>query len=291
MPRARNLSSRDCNEVIEGINKVWFDDFKNNTDKITSHSNVERFLKLKIFNNKPFNSFDINEIINFYDFLEKLPASPATINNYLNAIIKFRDYLIKKYPNDFPNLFLHEAGDLRHAPKELGQFEKIPLNYYQLSLIRKYPDTKPVTKYIFEIFFQLGIDKKDIEFCNSRNADFEKMEFRTDNDPIRYNTVIQNMLLKYTEELADIELTVSKASSRFESLTNYLIKNNANGKYTRERPLCYEDIRYTHSLFIFTCPNCNMKHENISSNWVLAKTEFEEEYRLVCNICKGVLVK
>ena len=286
MARARNLSVKDCNKSIEGINKIWFEDFQVHTDNITYHNNIERLLKLKIFSDRPFNTYDMDDIFNFCELLESLPVSPSTINNYLSAIVTFKDYLINKFPNDFNKLFLSEVGDLRQ--KGLKQFERIPLNPYQLNLIRKYTDTKPITKYIFEIFFQLGIDKKDIEFCNIQNINYEKMEFKTNKDPIKYNVVIQNILLKYSGVISKVPLTTDKASSRFETITGYLIKNNANGKYSKKRLLCYEDIKMSHDLFIFTCPNCKVKHENLASNWVLAKTEFEEEYRLVCSLCKGI---
>lgn len=142
---------------------------------------------------------------------------------------------------------------------------------------------------MFEIFFQLGILKQDIKHCNLSNADLENMEFIIEKgDNIKFNNVIRNMLLNHSKTLERINLNANKVSDRLKTLTHFLIKNESEGKYSMERPLCYEDIIASHKLFIFTCPCCYEKQENIAHNWVLAKTPDGLDYRLVCSGCRGV---
>ena len=101
MARAKNLSTEHCFETIEGINKTWYDDFFENTENATYHKNIERFLRIKIFNHKPFNLFEASDIIEFYDILEKLDSALTTRNNYISAITAFKEYLSEKYKSDF----------------------------------------------------------------------------------------------------------------------------------------------------------------------------------------------
>ena len=227
------------------------------------------------------------DITNFIGILDRLNQKTSQKNNYISAANAFRVFLLEQHPDLFDPSFLDGLISLKKQSDSSP--ERIALNPDQLFLIRKYADVKPkpLTIYIFELYFQLGIQKKDIQYCTVQNADLEKMEFRKDKNVIKYNNVIQNLLLKYRNELKDANLSASSASDKFETLTSWLIKNNAAGQYF-DSPLCWEDVNFSHSLYILTCPVCQRKHENIASNWVLVKTEIENEYRLACVQCKGV---
>lgn len=288
MARGERIPKKELIPELNGDNKIWFEEYKTyERANPTYIDNLRRLLRAKIYDNKPFSMFTIIDIMNFLAILDRLGHKPNSKNNYVNAANSFRGFLIEKYPGMFGSNFLGELISL--IEKNESTPERIALNPDQLYWIRKYADvkSKPLTIYIFELYFQLGIPKKDIQFCTVENADLEKMHFKTDKEPISYNNVIQNLLLKYRNELANANLSVYSASDKFETLTSWLIKNNVAGHYA-DSPLCYEDIRLSHSLYVLTCPVCQRKHENLASNWVLAKTKIETEYRLACIQCKGV---
>lgn len=288
MARGERIPKKELIPEMIGENKIWFEQYKTyERANPTYIDNLSRLLRAKIYDNKPFNQFTITDIINFLAFLDRLGHKPNSKNNYVNAANSFRGFLIEKHPDLFDLAFLNDLISL--IEKTESTPERIALNPDQLYWIRKYADvkSKPLTIYIFELYFQLGIPKKDIQHCTVENADLEKMHFKTDKEPIPYNNVIQNLLLKYRNELTNANLSVNSASDKFETLTSWLMKNNVAAQYA-DSPLCYEDIRLSHLLYILTCPVCKRKHENLASNWVLTKTEVESEYRLACIQCKGV---
>ena len=82
----------------------------------------------------------------------------------------------------------------------------------------------------------------------------------------------------------DFEVTDDMSNKYLERITKNLIQE---GNFYKDTNLNMFDIRETSKDFFLECPNCKRRLENVSRNWVLAKTDYDDDFRLVCCICKG----
>ena len=71
----------------------------------------------------------------------------------------FGKFLHSKYPDTFDDKFL---SDTSHERTDKNPTDIKALSLEQLSYVRKYNRHILKDKYIFELFFQLGIDKNDL---------------------------------------------------------------------------------------------------------------------------------
>ena len=123
--------------------------------------------------------------------------------------------------------------------------------------------------------------------CVPQNADHKKHCFCLNDKTIRYNEKI-NQLLDKVENVDELEMKMQNIDYHyFKKVTTYL--KSIAGVWKKERSLNYSDILKSHEIYMIKCPNqnCGELSENFQKNWVLVKTEFDTEYRLVCSQCKG----
>jgi hypothetical protein len=213
-------------------------------------------------------------------------CSTGRTDDVIATISSFKNFLIENC--SFKQDFLHDIRSLQ--VNEEGTPDSTPLTLRQLHHIREYNKRDIIDEYIFELFFQLGIDKKDLSICVPQNADYETHFFRYKNKAIRYNERISQILAVIKNAtLYDLTTKMQNIDYHyFEQVTIHLIKNIP-GMWEKERPLRYSDILKSHKIYMLKCPNpnCEELSENFQQNWVLLKAEPDTEYRLVCSRCKG----
>lgn len=285
MPKAIFPKELLCNEINE-INKTLLNDYKKETNFSRGYyQKLEKFFKFIGYQNLPFNSFTKANVERYIEVMVDNNFSEDTINTLFGALSGYKNFHIKKNPSLFRKDFLFDLPI--NFFKNVKPSDAFAFNQIQLNLIREYNRQKFQNEYIFEIFFQLGIKKKDLAICKPENHDRQSFCFRTANGKeIRYNIHIADILERVPED-QELKLT--------EMVTNYYLikvteffRQQTPPVYFKERPISYSDIIKSHKKYILNCPFCGQFNENVAKNWVLIKTEQNAGYRLVCSQCKGV---
>jgi site-specific recombinase XerD len=259
---------------IKPANKVWFEKYKSESDSQKKYyqPNVQEFLEFCSYNSeKEIIDIDRTDIDSYIAALKQFTDSPYTINRRISAISFFRKFLCSKYPDVFGEKFLSDLPSHEHTDENPTDIKALSLK--QLSYARKYNRRSVKDEYIFELFFQLGIDKKKLIACT----------FSKDRNP-----QIDEIIKKVSKG----KVTDGTINSYFSRITTYLKKQGIYEKSRRN--INSYDLTESHKSYFFQCPNCKKTFENTANYWVLAKVKFEnsdyqDEYRIVCAQCKGVL--
>jgi C4-type Zn-finger protein len=233
---------------------------------------IEEFLAFVAFLNKK-TTQDINrDDINAY--IQEMKCSKytnTTISGRLSAIAGFRDFLLTNHSDQFGDKFLNDLP--KHELSAEKKWEGRILRLEEISLIRKYNrqvSRTPIRdSVIFESFYQLGLEKQLVE-----NLVFN-------DDDLKMRPQLDDLVKKVRPE----EITTSIINSYFERITFYLISE---GVYLGgDKKLNSYDITKSHVANFITCPNCGRVLECTEKNWCFVRTEFDEEFHLVCVICQG----
>jgi len=183
-------------------------------------------------------------------------------------------------------MFLHDLSKFishKKTKKTNGTILSLP----QISYIRKYNEGNVYDEYMFEVLFQLGVQKKYLKYCLPRYADFASklFVFGEGKEPIKYNNLVEELLPKVLDEKI-LEDKIKKINHQyFSRLPDYLLDKKI---IPENRKLNSSDILVSHQAYCFTCPGCGYEFENVAQNWVLAKMKFDDQPRLFCAQCKGV---
>jgi len=239
------------------------------------------FLYCLQFWNKPFNIVTSDDFKNLIAVLKKNNA-PDTVKNYISSISSIKSYFINKQDPRFPSGFL----DGIEKEKIIGNpSDAEALTLAQLAEIRAFfKDIKNrselISEYIFELIFQLKIEKKGIMSCAPQMADKDRRVFTIEDNEIQYNEKIAQLIEKNSEGFED-----KWKPGRIDTSLKHITKHLSN--WNKSRDLKYNDIVESHRKYVIQCPNCPNKAENLADNWVLVRIEPENNYRLVCSECKG----
>lgn len=245
--------------------------------------NVRRFLRWKEIGNKNINELNNNDIANFFIVLNENGYSYSRKIQYLEPIKKFRLFLITQH--GYSENYLSKVLDLVIEDDEEGTESKGTIyTLEQLNSIREFNKRNLIDEYIFEVYFQLRIQKKDLRKCIPKNSVSKEKCFHYKNEKFFYNRAISQLL----EHDIDSEDLLSHASEidhyYFRRLTQYM---RSEGLIDNKSNLIYQDIEKSHDKYILRCPNCGELTENIGENWVLIKTNTDSDFRLYCRSCKG----
>jgi hypothetical protein len=153
-------------------------------------------------------------------------------------------------------------GITNYYVKDETPSSSVVFSLFQLKSIRVFNLSKPEFEYIFEIFFQLGIDKKDINLCLPEYSNKVEKCFEKGKKRIFYNSKISQILE------GDLVFSEIEKISRhvdyfyFRHLTEYVIKE---GIFPEGSTITYSDIKKSHDIYILRCPNpqCGELTENI----------------------------
>lgn len=284
MAKAKFPKELKCQE-IEVTNKNWLDEFKSATNFVESYYTViENFFKFCEYKDKPFNVFSTYpDIEKYVEVMLKNQYTADSINTLNGALSGFKAFLIKQHPTIFAKDFLFDLHTLRFDDDNPS--DAFALNLDQINHIREYNKGDIWDEYIFEIYFQLCIRKKEIVICHPNNNDAKSSCFKANGKEIKYNTKIAELLGRLPST-AEKRFTPEIANSYFLKVTKYL---RIKSVYDKERLLNYSDLTQSHTKYIFKCPNCGELTENTAKSWVLVKRELDADYRLVCSKCKGAL--
>ena len=81
----------------------------------------------------------------------------------------------------------------------------------------------------------------------------------------------------------ELGVTIKNVDNRyFKKLAEHLEKEGF------PRKINSKTIHRSHDAYFLICPTCGNKTENVETNWILVRTEFDDNYRLVCSKCKGI---
>ena len=275
-------------QQLEPTTQKYFSEYKVITEfKEGYYQRLERLLKYLKFQDKPIDTYSLSDIEGLIISMWENGYKVKTTNAYIGALRGFRKFLIENC--SFTDDFL--GGLEQYYINDKTTFECEPFSLKQLNLIREYNKSKPEFEFIFEVFFQLGIDKKDISICSPKNCDQSQKAFLKGKKKIFYNTKISD-LLHGDLEIAEIEKVGGNVDYfYFRQLTQFLV--NEKMVYPSGDQITYSEILKSHDLYIIPCPNPNCREltENISSNWVLVKSETDSDFRLFCKNCKGHDIK
>ena len=278
-------------------NKEWFEEYKHwGETKPNYHKAIERFLKF-YSNAKPFNALTDFDLKKYRDEMEPYIGRGNLINA---ALGNFKYFLITE--KGAGDNFLMGLSKPRKAipPKKLDKkdSEAIALNLAQIGYIRKYnKDQGDINdQYIFEIFFQLGIEKNELKFCYPSKRDKNgKKRFVVDGNKsvyIPYNEKIAELIEKVQDNEA-LRLKFHDVDKYLKKVTDYLRHPEPTDPilclYSRKRQIRKNDLKASHDAHFIKCPNCKRSFENAKKNWILAKVEGDEEFYIVCSQCKGEL--
>ncbi|MCZ7547664.1 MAG: hypothetical protein M5U11_00710 [Anaerolineales bacterium] len=269
---------------MEPTNKGWFELFKGKTNyKPGYYQTIENFLKYSNYKDKPFNTFTLADVEDYIFVMWDNNYSSKRTDGVVATISSFKNFLIKN--SSFPPNFLDKVLSLQVNESSVSDSE--PLSLFQLHNIREYNNGSIVDEFIFEMYFQLGIDKQDLAICIPQNADNEKRCFRFKGKEIRYNQKIEKLISKI-QSVDGLATKIKSIDYRYlKNVTTHL--KSIDGAWQKERALNYSDILKSHQVYMIKCPNvnCGELSENIQQNWVLVKQDFDTEYRLFCSQCKG----
>lgn len=239
-------------------NKRWFELYENHPRAPQSKSyrnKAKKFLQYKEHNQKPFHLFKQADVDSFIDMLKSAGYDSSGISPFICAISGCAKILREEYPNDFSPSFL--SGISNAIPKSVSEPSGEVLTLGQISLIKKYTFEQGdlQEKYIFEKLFRRGIQVEELK-ATGRDDFGENVDF------------------------------AYKANQYFKKLTRYLAEQ---GEYIRATNLNSDHFKKSHQAYFFLCPICQERIENLAENWILARTELDEEYRLVHAACRGKL--
>ncbi|MVP00554.1 hypothetical protein [Paenibacillus lutrae] len=269
---------------IESNNKNWIDQYKAMTDFDKGYyQKLENFFKFHKFTNKPFNLFVQKDVEEYIKVLFDNDYAPNLIDSLISHLSSFKNFLIEQYPDNFNQSFLNNILSLKIGTKEKKYAESRPLTYKQLVLTKQYIKSNIKTEYIFQVFYQLGIDKKNFHICSLDNVVEEEHAFVKDNILIKYNSVIEELLTRVSLE-PNFKATSHMITDHLRGIQTHLSENNM---LEEGQTLTYNDIIKSHKRFFFICPHCDEKRENLSFNWALVKTNYNNEMQLFCSSCKG----
>ncbi len=236
-------------------NSKWFELYENHPQapKTKSHRNkVRKFLEYKEHNQKPFYFFGQADVDNFIAMLKSAGYKGGGIDPFISAISKCAEILREEYPQTFPPSFLSSVSKSRKNEARESSGEVLTLG--QITLIKKYTLEQGdlYEKYIFEKLFRRGVQLEELQFMGKNDFD------------------------------EDIDL-IYRANQYFKKITQYLTDQ---GEYKKTTNINSEHFKQSHQAYFFLCPTCQERIENIDENWVLVRTKFDDEYRLVHAACK-----
>jgi len=267
----KRILPKDLRKEIASYNKAWFEKFRTESkNRKEYYPDVQEFLEFCAYNNdKDIKNIDRTDIDSYITTLKKHTDSPFTINRRLSALSGFRNFLCSEYPDTFGEKFFSDLPSHEHTDKNPTDIKALSL--VQLSYARKYNRRRMKDEYIFELFFQLGIDKNDLIACN-----FPKAK----------NARVDEIIKKVPKG----DVTDGTINSYFSRITNYLQKQGVYNKSRRN--INSYDLAKSHEAYFLQCPNCERTFENIAKYWVLAKvifdeTDYQDKYCIVCAQCKG----
>jgi len=273
-----------CDEINES-NRRWLDEYKAEAELKTGYyQKIENFFRFRDYQNKPFNTFTVSDVEKYLGVMVDSDYAANTINTIPRALSGFKKFLISKHSSLFSKDFLADLPSSYFDKSNGSDFFALSLT--QINLIREYNKRNILDEYVFEIYFQLGIDKQDITICHPDNTNEKRSHFIVPNGKdIRYNAKIAGLLEKLPKN-NDIRLSAVIADSYLPKVTDYL-RQQEPPAYNRERNLNYSDLEKSHKKYIIKCPSCGQLTENISQNWILAKLESDPDLRLACFECRG----
>lgn len=272
------------NEKIELNNQKWIQEYRLATEHGTGYlQQLENFFRYKEFSSKPFNSFVYDDVAEYIEVMKDNDFTAYRIDTLISNIASFKRYLTEKHPENFSPNLLSNLHNLKIGQYEKKYAESHPLSYTQLELAKEFIKNNIRTEYIFQIFFQLGIDKKDFDICSPDNAVMEERAFINRDKRIVFNDVIEELLIRLKTEQG-FKATTNMILDHLRKIEIHLKDNAA---LETDRTIAYNDVIKTHERFFFKCPSCEQKHENTSTNWVLVKIQTSNNLYLVCSHCKG----
>jgi hypothetical protein len=249
-------------------------------------SYIKLLLRSKINQNKPLNKYTTDDIYNHIDLLEKNNYASSSIRNFLAHMRSFAAFLKENFPDDFPSEYLDGLNDIPaditiNNPK--SKFIAFELNIHQLDAIREYISDKRKTQFIFELYFQLGIDKQDVPRYCKNNYNSKEKAFYEDGELLKECTPL---LAEIISSMSDKDWFghIGNTHYHLKKITDYLITK---GLFADSENLTYSDIVKTRDRFFLQCPYCHRDVENIQENWVLVKAGENGSTRLCCVLCKG----
>ena len=280
-----------CENINENTKK-WLDEYKE--IRSADYRKLIRIFSFRDYQNKPFDTFIDPDWKSFIVGMENgklakddVKFSKDTINEYVRVLCGLKEFYLKN--SLVSKDFLPEL--LRVYYKKVPPSDAFALEYDQINLIREFNRQNIQHEYIFEIYFQLGIMKKEIIVCNPNNINNDSSGFKNSKGmDIKYNAKIVELLKRLSKSKKEIKLTESTVNYYLSKVTEYLKDPNRHA-YAMERPLKYSDLIESHKKYILKCPFCGQFTENVAKSWVLIKTEQAPDfslYRLVCSQCKGV---
>lgn len=248
------------------------------------------FISYKKIAKIPLSRFSIADVDDYASILISLKWSASEVHNLISYLNSFKDYLIMAYPNEFGIQYLSTLNELRDRYQKPPKKERA-LNLAQLGCIRKILKDNPKFRkhrYVFEVYFQLGILKNELQYCTPQNLDKSEETWffkKPDGDKIKLNDFMKQLVTEYQNnqetEYMENNTTVTLYLKQISE------ELRAQGYFPFDSNLVLDDIKKTRKHFFMTCPNCGEPFESFADNWVLAKAETDSDYHLVCKVCKG----
>jgi len=274
-----------CNEINKS-NKKWLDEYKKETNLGKGYyDKIKNFFRFRDYQNMPFNTFTKADVERYIGVMVDSNFKAYTINALPGALSGFKKFHIARNPAFFGKDFLSDLPS--HYFENENPSDAFALDSNQINLIREYNRQNILNEYVFEIYFQLGIKKKEITICHPNNNDKKSSCFKTVNGTeIKYNAKIAELLERLPKD-NELKLTEVIANYYLYKVTDYLRQQKPSA-HDKERQLNYSDLIKSHKKYIFKCPYCDEFTENVAKSWVLIKTDLDSDYRLACSQCRGV---
>lgn len=245
---------------LSSENKKWFEIYENHTKAPGTkeyRDQVREFLEYKNHNRKPFPEFEKTDVSNFLEMLERAGFKAGGINTYVSVINACTKILHEEDSETFTLSWLDGLLTKRKKKEEESESPGEVLTVEQISLIKKYnrEQGNEITRYIFDKLFRGGVQLEELQ--NIGKHDFEK----------------------------DIDF-INESTKYFRKITSYLIERKV---YTETAIINSKHFKLSHQAYFYQCPFCKEEFENVNENWILVRTEYDAEYRLVHAACKGKL--
>jgi hypothetical protein len=256
MPRGDGkIDPKELGELSPENNK-WFEIYFNHSKapKNKGYKNkVKSFLEYKEHNQKPLDLLVDDDVKNFIDMLKRSGFGINGINPYINAISACAKLLREEYPISFSPLFLINISNLLSINEEIKPSGEV-LTLGQIDIIKKYTieECDIYENYIFTRLFCEGVKLEELKI-SGKNYFSEEIDFD------------------------------GKARKYFKKLTQQLKKHEKLDNITN---INSEHLKKSHRAYYFLCPFCQKRFENIAENWILMRTEFNDEYRIIHALCK-----
>lgn len=241
-------------------NEKWFEIYErhSNAPKTKAYRDqVKEFLKYKRHNRKPLQSFDKKDINNFIEMIDSMGFKAVSADSYISVINSFARILNEEDSATFPLSWLN--GILTERKNKISNAESPGevLSVDQLSLIKKFTQDQgnKIWEYIFNKLFREGIQLEKLQIDGKHEID------------------------------VDIDF-INESTKYFQKITTYLKEK---GVYTKTTIINSKHFKLSHKAYFLLCPFCKKEFENVDKNWILIRTEYDNEYRLVHAACKGVV--